>query len=134
MFYRILKAGHTIVYEPSAWVWHRHRASMAALRRQIYAYSKGHVAYHLVTWREDGDRRALVRLAYSLPKHYAGRAFNRLRRHSDYPLSLLLLEIAGNLAGPLALWRSRRRVRRLGPSAHPAREGTDALSLESQST
>ena len=25
LFYRILKAGHTIVYEPAAWVWHEHR-------------------------------------------------------------------------------------------------------------
>jgi O-antigen biosynthesis protein len=134
LFYRILKAGHTIVYEPSAWVWHRHRDSMKNLRSQILAYSKGHVAYQLLTWTNDGDRRALVRLAYSLPKHYLVRALQRLRRHSDYPLSLLLLEIRGNLAGPFALWRSQRRVRRLGPSAQPLGKGTDALSLEGQAT
>ena len=134
LFYRILKAGHTIVYEPSAWVWHRHRESMTNLRRQILAYSKGHVAYHLVTWLTDGDRRALVRLAYSLPRHYLVRALQRLRRHSDYPLSLLLLEIRGNLGGPLALWRSQRRIRRLGRSAPPVRKGTDAVSLEGQTT
>ncbi|HVL69024.1 MAG TPA: glycosyltransferase [Vicinamibacterales bacterium] len=114
VFYRILKAGHTIVYEPSAYVWHRHRDTMTNLRRQIYAYSKGHVAYHLTTWLRDGDRRALVRLGYSLPKTYARRALERIRGRSEYPLSLILLEIAGNVAGPLALWRSRRRARRLG--------------------
>jgi GT2 family glycosyltransferase len=116
LFYRILKAGHTIVYEPSAYVRHRHRDSMASLRHQILAYSRGHVAYHLTTLLRDGDRRALVRLFYSLPRTYARRAWQRLRGRSDYPLSLILLEIRGNLAGPWALWRSRRRVRELGPS------------------
>lgn len=134
MFYRILKAGGTIVYEPSAWVWHRHRDSMEALRAQIRAYSTGHAAYNLVTWLTDGDRRALVRLGYTLPKHYAGRILQRLRRHSDYPLSLILLEVAGTLAGPVALWRSLRRMRRLGPGARPVVKGTDAVPLESRTT
>ena len=132
LFYRILKAGHTIVYEPSAYVWHRHRASMSALRAQIYAYSKGHVAYQLTTWLRDGDRRALLRLAYSLPRTYAERVWHRLRRYSDYPLSLVMLEIAGNLAGPVALWRSRRRVRRLGSGERSLAERRDAVSLEGQ--
>ena len=135
LFYRVLKAGGTLVYEPSAWVWHRHRESMSSLRRQIRAYSTGHVAYHLVTLMTDGDRRALVRLIYSLPRHLVVRAVQRLRRHSDYPLSLIALEILGNVMGPIALWRSLRRVRRLGPSAAaPLPKGHDALPLEGQAT
>ena len=134
LFYRILKAGHTIVYEPSAYVWHRHRESMAALRRQIYAYSKGHVAYHLTTLMRDGDQRALLRLVYTLPGAYVERAWHRLRRYSDYPLTLIALEILGNLAGPFALWRSRRRVRRLGSRERSSLERTDAVSLEGQAT
>ena len=154
LFYRILKADHVIVYEPSAFVWHCHRRTMESLRHQIYSYSKGHVAYHLTTLFREGDRRALVRLGWSLPRTYAKRAFERLRRRSDYPLSLIALEIGGNLAGPWALWRSRRRVGQLGPSAgytppsrrtaagpaareqaaSPSREQTHAVSLESPLT
>ena len=103
-----------------------------ALRQQIYAYSKGHVAYHLTTLFRDGDWRALLRLGYSLPKVYATRAYVRLRGWSDYPLSLILLEIAGSLAGPFALWKARRRVRRLGPGARP--KARHAVSLESPIT
>jgi GT2 family glycosyltransferase len=132
LFYRILKAGHTIVYEPTAWVSHRHRRDPSALRRQIYAYSKGHVAYHLTTLLRDGDRRALVRLVYSLPKAYVKRTWARLRGWSEYPFSLVLVEIAGTLAGPFALWRARRRVRRLGPGAR--RGATHAVSVESTFT
>jgi GT2 family glycosyltransferase len=114
LFYRILRSGRTIVYNPHAFVHHRHRDSVAAGRDQIYAYSKGHVAYHLATLMRYGDKRALVRLLYSLPKAHAERVLSRLLGRSEYPVSLILLEIAGNLAGPLALWRARRRVRALG--------------------
>jgi GT2 family glycosyltransferase len=130
LFYRILKADHTIVYEPAAWVWHRHRRDEAALRDQIHCYAKGHVAYHLTTLMRDGDPRALVRLAYSLPKTYARRAFARIRGRSDYPLDLIVTELAGTLAGPWALWQSRRRVRRFGPSARPGSH-RHAVPLES---
>lgn len=117
LFYRVLKAGYTIIYEPTAYVWHRHRRDLPALRRQIYNYSKGHVAYHLTTLFRDHDLRALVRLGYELPKVYLWRIKERLRGRSDYPMSLMLLEVAGNLAGPWALWQSRRRVRHEGRSA-----------------
>jgi GT2 family glycosyltransferase len=113
LFYRILKAGHTIVYDPGGWVWHRHRREDAALRQQIHGYSKGHVAYHLHTWLQDGDRRALVRLMYSLPKAFARRLLASLRGRTDYPASLILTEIGSSLAGPWALRQSRRRARRL---------------------
>jgi GT2 family glycosyltransferase len=132
LFYRILKAGHTIVYDPSAYVWHRHRRDGVALRHQIRCYSKGHVAYHLTTLLRDRDRRALVRLGYSLPKTYLRRTWARLRGRSDYPLNLIVTEIAGTLAGPWALWQSRRRVRRFGPGARMGRH--HAVSLESQLT
>jgi len=130
LFYKLLKAGHTIVYQPSAFVWHRHRATMASLRRQIYAYSKGHVAYHLTTLMQDGDKRALIRLFFSLPKVYLRRGVQRVRRHSDYPLALIVLEILGNLAGPLALWRSRRRARKLGRSTPFVQEHSNVVSME----
>jgi len=113
LFYRVLAAGFTIVYEPAAYVWHHHRRDMRALRRQIYAYSKGHVAYHLKTWMGYGDTRALFHLALTLPKWQIKKLLRWARRSNDYPLSLILTEIAGNLAGPWALWRARRRARRL---------------------
>lgn len=124
LFYRVLAAGHRLVYEPAAWVWHRHRRDMRALRRQMYAYAKGHVAYLLTTWLRDGDRRALDRLVRVLPRWHVRQAKRwlvaRVRDEVPYPLSLSLLEVAGHCAAPLSLWRSRRRVRRAGRSAVPA--------------
>jgi len=111
LFYKVLKAGGIIVYEPSAYVWHKHRRDLPSLCRQLYNYSKGHVAYHLTTVLRDHDPRALVHLVLGLPSFHAKWAAARLLGKSDYPLSLLALEIAGNLAGPWSLWRSRRRIR-----------------------
>ena len=119
LFYKTIKAGFTLVYEPQAFVWHTHRRDMGALRRQIYNYSKGHVAYHLTTLLNDGDRRAIFRLLFELPKSYLKRAKLRLGGHSAYPISLILLELIGNCAGPFGLWRSRRRVGRTGRSKFP---------------
>jgi len=121
LFYKVLKAGGQLVYLPSAYVWHKHRRSTAALRRQIYNYSKGHVAYHLTTLFCDNDLRALLHLAFYLPLWHLrqiARYFKRrlFRQSNDYPLSFILLEITGNLIGPWALWRSRRRVKREGRS------------------
>jgi glycosyltransferase involved in cell wall biosynthesis len=125
LFYKILKAGHLLVYEPSAYVWHRHRRTMSELRRQMYGYSKGHVAYHLTTLLRDGDRRALVRLA-QLPRWHARQllrwAWARLHGRQSYPLSLILLEIVGHAVGPWGLWQSRRRVGREGRSGPSPRQ------------
>jgi len=116
LFYKVLKAGYTVVYEPAAYVWHNHRRDLSALRRQLYNYSKGHVAYHLTTLLRDRDVRALLTLAVRLPGGHVSRILARLFRRSAYPLWLVVLEIAGHLAGPWALWQSRRRVKRKGHS------------------
>jgi GT2 family glycosyltransferase len=119
LFYKILKAGHRLVYEPAAYVWHRHRRTLGELRRQMYGYSKGHVAYNVTTWQRDHDVRALVRLA-QLPRWHVRQVlrwgWHRLQGRQAYPLSLILLEIWGHLLGPWSLWQSRRRVRREGRS------------------
>ena len=121
LFYKVLNAGYTIAYEPSAYVWHKHRREMRKLRSQIYNYSKGHVAYHLTTLLRDRDRRALTELVVRLPRWHLKQILRhtkrRLVRRSRYPLGLILLEIRGNLAGPWSLWRSHRRLKREGRSA-----------------
>jgi GT2 family glycosyltransferase len=116
LFYKILKAGYTIVYEPAAYIFHKHRRDMRGLRRQIYDYSKGHVAYHLTTLLRDHDLRAVSRLLVGLPKAHLWRIKERLCGRSIYSVWLILLEVVGNLVGPFALWKSRRRVKREGRS------------------
>lgn len=110
LFYKILKAGFTIIYEPNAYVWHKHRKTNKAFRKQLFNYSKGHVCYHLVTGIQDGDWRGLLRLFYTLPKYHLTRIVRRLIGRSDYPTQLILIEIVGNLIGPVALLLSWLKV------------------------
>ncbi len=63
LLYRIVRAGWTVVYEPAAYVWHRHRDTAAALMSQITNYYSGHVAHQLTTLVRDHDPRAVHRLA-----------------------------------------------------------------------
>jgi GT2 family glycosyltransferase len=116
LFYKILSAGYKMVYEPAAYVWHKHRRTMPALRRQLFGYSCGHVGYLLITLLRDHDWRALVRLVVELPGGYLWRVKERLLHRGRYPLSLVGLEILGNVLGPWALWQSLRRVQREGRS------------------
>lgn len=41
IFTRLLFAGHTLVVEPSAIIWHRHRDDLPALRKQAIGYGRG---------------------------------------------------------------------------------------------
>jgi GT2 family glycosyltransferase len=121
LFYKVLKAGYTLMYEPTAYLWHKHRRDKSALHRQIHGYSKGHVAYHLTTLLRDQDMRALFHIGFHMPRWHMQRLFwqlkNRLQgRKNEYPIWMTMTEIKGNLAGPWALWRSRRRVAREGLS------------------
>ena len=113
LFYKTLKAGHTIVYHPKAFVWHRHRVDADALDRQILNYSKGHAAYHLTTFLRDRDGRGLVRILFEIPMHQARQLLRCLRGRNQTSMRTIILEIQGHALGPIALWKSRRRVRRL---------------------
>lgn len=116
LFYKIIKAGYTIAYEPRGFVWHRHRRTMQALKKQIYNYSKGHVSHNLTTWLRDGDWRGLAQVLIGLPYAHYYRVKEYILKRSNYPISLIWLEIWGNLAGPWSLWRSRVRVHKQGRS------------------
>lgn len=133
LFYDILHAGFRIVYWPKAVAWHFHRVDRASLKRQIFAYSKGHVAYHLLTYLKHGDGRGLFRIVVELPWELLRRVRRRLKGKSKYPWSLLLLEAWGSLLGPWALWRSVRLRKQRGPGARldPSRlrRGTPAVAL-----
>jgi GT2 family glycosyltransferase len=64
MFFRVLKEGHVLVYEPRAIVRHRHRRSMEALRSQIADHGVSFSAYIVRNaLRYPDERLAFARLA-----------------------------------------------------------------------
>jgi len=128
LFYDILHAGFTIVYQPAAVAWHFHRVTMRDLKKQLYGYSKGHIAYHLITFFQHKDGRALVRIFFELPCAFARRGWERLRGRYPYPWSLLIVETLGTVAGPWSLWRATRLAMRTRVGALAANDRSQQVA------
>ncbi|MFB9359742.1 glycosyltransferase [Actinoplanes nipponensis] len=123
VFVRVLRSGGAIAYEPSALVWHHHRADLASLARQMYGYGTGLTAFltKLLTQRSTLPG-VLGRLPAGAVK--LGRirldTNRRLSPGAAAPPGMLRREFAGFVAGPLLYAQARRRARGNGPrSASP---------------
>ncbi len=103
-YLNVIHAGHRLVYEPRALLWHRHRRDLRGLSRQIHRYGIGLSA--VLTKRfvaSAEERRQIVRrlpagLAYAVDPRSAKNA----GKGPGYPAWLTLLELAGMLRGPVA--------------------------------
>jgi GT2 family glycosyltransferase len=118
---RVITAGHTVVYEPAALMWHRHRRSMEALRRQMFRYGVG-LSATVAKWLLE-DRRVAADVLRRLPAgvvHVLSPSSRKNKGKSGtFPPVLTRLERLGILYGPVAYLRSRRRTKRVlaGPGA-----------------
>ncbi|MEP4649672.1 MAG: glycosyltransferase, partial [Ilumatobacter sp.] len=115
LLYRVARAGWTVCYEPTAYVWHRHRDTVKALDTQIANYYSGHVALQLTTLARDHDMRAVHRLA-RVSGYVAISRIKALVGRGPVPPVIASAQLRGTLRGPLNYVRSQRRVRREGRS------------------
>lgn len=106
--YRVARAGHTIVYDPSCWVQHRHRRTPDTLHTQLTAYFRGAVAHQLATLEFERDLRAIPHLARFSVRQIRAFALAQFRRGSARPIETARLR--GALGGPVAFLRARRRA------------------------
>jgi GT2 family glycosyltransferase len=117
MFARVIDAGGTIAYEPQAIVLHYHRTTPKAVRKQFFGYgvAGGALCTKYLLHRR-GYRLRTLRVYLASLKRKGGGLRARMRGTTSFPVSLILLDIAGQLWGPIAYpwsrWRSRRRHRR----------------------
>ena len=141
LIYRILKAGGTLVYEPSAYVWHRHRRTIPELRYQIHRQMRSTTGYHLRLWRVDKDLRARPQLLSALPRYFSSRFMERVKGQNQVPWRFLWAEFSGYLAGFWGYRQSLKAVKRQGLSEpyipvcdRPAQpQSLTSSDLESQS-
>lgn len=109
-FVRVLRAGRSLVYEPSAIVWHVHRAGGRALRRQLFYYGVGLTAF---LTKQALDLRTAVGILARLPAgaRRALRLWSPAEIGDPAPKILILAEVAGMCVGPFAYLRGRFRLR-----------------------
>ena len=113
MLRRIVSGGHRLMYDPAALLWHGHRRSYQALRKQMYRYGVGFSAT-VTKWLMD-DPRTFLSLMRRIPagvNHF----FNPTSKKNEkktayYPSQLTWLERAGLVAGPFLYIRSRAVAR-----------------------
>lgn len=110
MFFRVLKTGHALMYEPAALVRHRHRRSYDDLRTQITNNGVGFYAYLVRTAHTyPEDRWALARLGlWWLWSWHARRLLRSLLRPSLFPIDLIVAELKGSIVG-LGRYAAARR-------------------------
>ena len=131
MFFRLLKEGHLLVYEPGALVWHRHRREYAELRQQLTNNGTGFFAYLVRAARAYPDEAAeLARLAFWWLRHRMLRRLRRsLPRPGGFPPELILTELYG-AAISLGRYRQARRraeaIARASGTSLPNRPGPTA--------
>jgi GT2 family glycosyltransferase len=119
-FFRVLRTGRSIVYEPSAIVWHVHRADFAELRRQIYGYGLGFGAYATKYVLNHNTRSEVVSLLPRSLAHMARTWYSiAATPHSDAMnrRALVFAEMRGMAAGPIVYALGRWRLHRRRPSS-----------------
>jgi GT2 family glycosyltransferase len=114
-FFAVIAAGHSLVYQPAAMVWHRHRRDLESLSNQAYGYGVGLGAYlaSALIAHPSTLGRALYRAPAALS--YAFRPDSprsaHLKNEDEWPRELSRLERRGLAYGPVAYIRSRWRTR-----------------------
>jgi len=110
MFFRIVRAGHLLVYEPRAIVRHRHRREYGQLRRQLTDHGVGFYSYLVRSFLAYPEERgAFIRLGIWWFWYWnVRRLIASLWRRDRFPADLIVAELRGSLLG-LRRYRSARR-------------------------
>ena len=118
IFYRVIRAGYPLIYEPRYLIYHQHRREMAKLRRQYWSWGLGFMAFVVKSSRNDpsqqGKFRALVQWWFQsqilqLAKSLLGK--------NILPPQMILAELWGGIRGLLGEYeRSQRRTAKIRDS------------------
>jgi glycosyltransferase involved in cell wall biosynthesis len=111
MFFRVLKEGHMLVYEPGAVVCHRHRREYSQLRTQLTNNGIGLYSYLTRSAIEYKDERAaFIKMGiWWFWWWNLRRLLISFLRPGRFPRDLILAELRGSLTG-LSRYRKSRRI------------------------
>ena len=119
-FYRIIRAGHPLVYEPRFLVFHQHRRDMKSLFVQYRrSWGLGFMCYVSKCLKNDPERRVnLIRLILwwfvNLLSYLQRHLRRKIQRRPHFPPSIFLGELWGGAIGLLGGYsRSQTRVKEI---------------------
>lgn len=115
IFYRVIRAGYPLVYEPQYLVFHQHRQDLAGLRRQYWSWGLGFMAFVVKSYRQDRSQRTKFRLLIGWwfkdqLRQLAESIFGR----NALPPGMILAEFWGGVVGLFGEYtRSMKRVEKI---------------------
>lgn len=110
-FFRVLRAGMALVYEPRSIVRHKHRRDHAALRHQYYTWGSGFLAFLAKCWSQPADRPAVARMVAWWLGYELRLVAKGVLGRDGMTLDLATAELLGGMVGLGGEYgRSKRRV------------------------
>ena len=115
MFFRVIKSGYALLYEPRAMVRHRHRREYAALRTQLANNGIGFYAYLVRTAQAYPEERfRIVMLGVWWMWWWNVRRLARsILQPRTFPIDLVLAELKGSFVGLRRYAAARRQAARI---------------------
>ncbi len=115
IFYRVVRSGEPLVYEPRMLVFHRHRPDHQALRRQYWSWGDGFMAYVAKTYGTDIAARPKLRALVLWWSRYALRQVAAgVKRRDRESIDLAVAELVGGVTGLGGSYgRSRKRTQEI---------------------
>ncbi|MCB0083321.1 MAG: glycosyltransferase [Caldilineaceae bacterium] len=129
MFFRLLHQGYPLIYEPLAFVRHRHRRTYEELRRQLANNALGVTSFHVrgaLHYPEERKKFLWLQWWWLIHWHFKRLAQSLTRPHR-FPRDLIWAELDGYLRGLTRYSTARRKaaaiIERFGP-LHPTTSAT----------
>ena len=117
---RLLAAGHRVVYDPRAYVFHQHRAEWSTLDGAIVGYGVGAGAAFTKLLVENRELETPRAAWWSLSQYLHTQRQRMLGRVDAVETRIAWRYLRGALAGPRAWRRALRTQRALDPGMRPA--------------
>ncbi|PSB19611.1 hypothetical protein C7B76_07105 [filamentous cyanobacterium CCP2] len=115
IFYRVIRAEYSLVYEPQYLVFHEHRREYDKLRRQYWSWGLGFMAFVVKSYHTDPLQRSRLRwLIKWWFKYQYHNLKQSLRGRNPSPPALVWAEIWGGIVGLFGEYgRSQKRVEQI---------------------
>jgi glycosyltransferase involved in cell wall biosynthesis len=107
MFHRIVAAGGILIYDPAILVWHSHRKTDEALRKQIYDNGRSFGCYLINCVAKKTVHPIDIIIFWLNNWLFKWNLSNSLARKPKFPRSLSWVEFWGMLSSPFAYGKSR---------------------------
>lgn len=100
IFYRVIRAGYPLIYEPQYLVYHQHRREYEKLRRQYWSWGLGFMAFVIKSYQVDRpQRRQFRRLIAWWFKDQLKQLKQSFKGQHALPLEMIWAELWGGIVG-----------------------------------